>query len=133
VSHPNLRLPTILVVDDEGAILRLLINTLGGSGFAVFTADQGAEAVEVYRRHQDEIDLVLLDIEMFPWDGPRTLAELRQIDPQVRAAFMSGSPSDVSAEQLRVLGVLALYPKPFGRIADLVDALEKLVGAKRSG
>jgi two-component system, OmpR family, response regulator len=85
--------------------------------------------VEVYRSHRDRIDLVLLDVQMSPWDGPRTLAELRRINPNVRVAFMSGSTDVYSAGELLALGPVRVFPKPFPSVVRLADELRALVAA----
>jgi CheY-like chemotaxis protein len=119
--------PTILVVDDEDAILRLLAEALSRAGFEVLTAGSGVEAVAAYRS-RDGIDLVLLDVRMPPpLDGPHTLRELRRLDPTVRAAFMSGSTGEYTDEDLCALGALRVFAKPFASLDELADALRELV------
>lgn len=121
--------PAVLVVDDEEAILRLLAAALGGAGFEVLTACGGEAAVAAYRSRQG-IDLVLLDVQMpGAWDGPATLRELRQIDPAVRAAFMSGATGDYAEEDLLATGALRVFRKPFRSMAGLADALRELIPA----
>src|SRR4051794_23051074 len=130
MSRDNPRPPTILVVDDEAAILRLLAYALGRAGFVVLTAGGGAEAVEVFRREGAVIDLVLLDVQMPPpLGGPAALRELRRIDPAVRAAFMSGSTGDYTDADLLALGALRVFAKPFASLTDLADALKELASA----
>ena len=60
----------ILVVDDEAGVLRVLDLVLRQQGFAVWPAAGGVEAVELYRRHREAIDVVLLDVCMPGLDGP---------------------------------------------------------------
>ena len=117
--------PAVLVVDDEPAILSLLTDVLTRHGLEVLTANRGDRAVEVFSQHQDRIGLVLLDVEMFPWDGPQTLRELQQISPHIRVAFMSGSVDDVEA--LFKLGALRVFPKPFPSVVALANTLRELV------
>ena len=79
--------PEILVVDDDEAVRQLLCVALPHYGFNAIVAGSGAEAVALYRLHHDFINLVLLDVQMSPLDGPQTLASLREINPHVRAIF----------------------------------------------
>jgi CheY-like chemotaxis protein len=118
----------VLVVDDEAAILSLLADVLRRHGVEVLTANRGDAAVELYNQHRDSIELVLLDVEMFPWDGPRTLRELQQISPHVRVVFMSGSVDDIEA--LFKLGALRVFPKPFPSVVALAATLRELVKKK---
>jgi CheY-like chemotaxis protein len=81
---------TVLVVDDESAVVTMLSLYLGSLGYAVRAARSGSEAVELYRRVAAEVALVLIDTNMAGMDGPSTYAALRAIDPGVRCCLMSG-------------------------------------------
>ena len=69
--------PLILIADDETRIRRLTAEFLEQSGFDVCQAQDGEEALEVFRRSPVEPDLVVLDLMMPVKDGHETLAELR--------------------------------------------------------
>lgn len=69
--------PLILIADDETRIRRLTAEFLEQSGFDVCQAQDGEEALEVFRRSSVEPDLVVLDLMMPVKDGHETLAELR--------------------------------------------------------
>jgi CheY-like chemotaxis protein len=107
------RNPGILLVDDHGLVLTLLKLELEPRGFSVWLALNGNDAVDVYRRHQQAIDLVLLDVEMPGLDGPKTLAALRRINPQLLAAFMTGGPNAYSEQDLLACGASLVFCKPF--------------------
>jgi CheY-like chemotaxis protein len=124
----SLPLPGILIVDDEPVLRELLRVLCAGRGFAVHVASSGLDAVDLYRRHQDAVALVLLDVCMPGMDGPQTLAELRLINPAVRACFMSGFAGDYSPEDLRSRGALRLFDKPF-QVTTLADELWQLAVA----
>lgn len=128
MSRPDGTPPTVLVADDEEGGVCLLACALGAAGFAVLTAGGGAEAVEAFRRNRAEIDLVLLDVRMPPpLDGPAALCELRQIEPAVRVAFMSGSTGEYTDADLLALGALRVFQKPFASLTGLADALRELL------
>src|SRR4051812_15644145 len=80
--------PTVLVVDDDPWVGMMLEAVLQGQGCQVRLASGGQEALEVYRRHREAIDLVLLDVVMPGMGGCQTLAALRDINPGVRCCFM---------------------------------------------
>jgi serine/threonine-protein kinase RsbW len=103
----------LVVVDDEPAVRRLLELVLTWEGLAVWPAAGGRAAVEFYRLHGDRIGAVLLDVAMPGLDGPQTLAALRQINPQVRALFVSGGRGDYAPEALLAMGADAVLQKPF--------------------
>jgi two-component system cell cycle sensor histidine kinase/response regulator CckA len=67
---------------------------LSGQGYQILLASNGCEALEVYRRERDHIDLVILDLMMPQLSGLDTFRKLLQIDPEVRVLFASGCSSD---------------------------------------
>jgi CheY-like chemotaxis protein len=129
-ADPGERPVGVLIVDDDEGIRDLLAAGLWHSGFAVWPAAGGREAVDVYRWFRASIDVVLLDVLMPGWDGPRTLAALREHDPGVRACFMTGDSGGYTEHDLLALGVLTVFRKPFGidelarRLADLTARLD---------
>ena len=112
----------ILVADDEWAVRAVLGVALRGKGFALWLASDGHEALDLYRRCRETIDVVLLDVCMPGWDGPQTLAALREVNPQVRCCFMSGDLGRYTEQGLRDLGAAAVLQKPF-RVAEIAQAL----------
>jgi PAS domain S-box-containing protein len=81
---------TVLVVDDEQSLRHVLITAIEGMGFKVLEAQDGVEAVEVFRLHQDQIRLVLCDLTMPRMDGWETLAALRKLAPGIPVILSSG-------------------------------------------
>jgi CheY-like chemotaxis protein len=113
-------------VDDEEAVRGVLNIGMRHQGFAVWLAANGQEALDLYRRHRQAIDVVLMDVRMPGLDGPQTLAELQQLNPQVRCCFMSGYLGGYTDWQLCDRGALAVIQKPF-RLAEVVQGLWELV------
>jgi CheY-like chemotaxis protein len=114
--------PGVLVVDDEHMVRIMLQLGLERSGFGVWLASNGQEAIQLYREHRESIDVVLLDIRMPGLDGPQTLEALREMNPDIRACFMSGYLGDYAPEELRQHGAACVLPKPF-LLADLAGVL----------
>ena len=81
---------TILVVDDEKAMLRMAGRVLERKGYTPLLANRGIEAVDIYRRRAHEIAAVVLDLMMPEMDGADVYRELREINPDVRVVFSSG-------------------------------------------
>jgi len=115
----------ILVVDDDGAVRNALNKALHGHGFDVWLAADGQEALELFWRHHETIDLVLLDVCMPGLDGPQTATALQQLKPQIRFCFMSGDLGGYTDRKLRDLGALAVIPKPL-RLAEAAPMLWEL-------
>jgi CheY-like chemotaxis protein len=110
LARPNYE---ILVVDDEACMRGLLRIGMHQQGFVVWLAANGREAIDVYRRHQETIDVILLDVCMPGLDGPQTLAALQNLNPEVRCCFMSGYLGNYTEERLLALGAVAVILKPF--------------------
>ncbi len=117
--------PGVLLAEDEPVIRDLLGHLLRAKGFAVWSAADGREALDVYGRHRDDIRAVLLDVHMPRLDGPQTLRALRQLDPEVRCCFITGTVGDGEEEEaLRALGPTAVLHKPCTP-EELADALRQ--------
>ncbi len=118
---------TILFVDDEPDMLELGGYTLKQMGYALFTASDGFEALEIYRAHHAEIDCVLLDLSMPRMDGVETLLELRRINPAVRVILVSGYAEQELQERFDGLEVGTFMEKPYNS-RKLAAALEQVLG-----
>jgi CheY-like chemotaxis protein len=87
---------TILLVEDEPALRELVQEILQKKGYAVLEAATGAQALEVWRQHQDDIDLLLTDMMMPEGVSGRELAEKVLADrPDLKVIFTSGYSIDV--------------------------------------
>ena len=117
---------TILVVDDEEAILQVASAALERAGYRVLTANEGTTAIALYTRDHLEISAVLLDVMMPGLDGLRTLDELRRIDPDVRVVACSGLRTTKRESETVEHGAFAFLPKPFSDV-QLLEALAAAV------
>lgn len=104
---------TILVVEDEELLLELVQSFLEDKGYTVLTARDGQEAVEVYARHKDEIELVLSDMGLPKMGGWEAFRRMREIDPNVKAILASGYlDPNVRSEMLKA-GAKDFVQKPY--------------------
>jgi two-component system, cell cycle sensor histidine kinase and response regulator CckA len=86
---------TLLLVEDEDGVRRLLTHVLHKRGYKVIEASNGEEALRVFEGRGSEIQLVLTDMVM-PHMGGRQLGErLRELSPGVKIIYMSGYTDDV--------------------------------------
>jgi anti-anti-sigma factor len=115
----------VLVVDDDATLRSALEQCLRREGFEVWAAAHGHQAIELCRRHPQEIAVVLLDVLMPGMDGPRTLLALQQLCPAVRCCFMTGDPRPYTEEALLQMGAFRMLRKPFA-LTEVVDALSQL-------
>jgi PAS domain S-box-containing protein len=115
VAAPGFRkgTETVLLVEDEGAVRRMLREALSKAGYRVWEAGNGAEAVMQWGPSIDEIDLVVTDIVMPVMNGLRLAAELRTKRPNLKVVFMSGHSEDLINSQRGVNPAPELLQKPF--------------------
>jgi len=104
---------TVLVVDDEPAVLSMLGETLENFGYRVLTAPDGTKAVPLFTEHRQEIQLVLTDMFMPHMDGPATIRVLRGIDPKLKIIAASGLMDSDRIREATGLDDLPLLVKPF--------------------
>jgi len=103
----------ILVVDDEAPVREGISDILTTEGIKVFLAADGRDGVEKFKRHQSEIDLVLLDMKMPIMNGEETFYALRAIDPGVRIVLSSGYNEPETTNRLLRLGSTQFLSKPY--------------------
>jgi two-component system, cell cycle sensor histidine kinase and response regulator CckA len=104
---------TILLVEDEPAILRLTKRMLEDQGYTVVTASAPGEAVRLAREHSGEIHMLLTDVVMPEMNGRDLARKLLPYIPQIRRLFMSGYTSDVIAHQGVLEEGVHFIQKPF--------------------
>jgi two-component system, cell cycle sensor histidine kinase and response regulator CckA len=80
----------ILVVDDEESVLRLATRTLQRAGYRMFAAADAQQALELFREHRADIDLVLTDLVMPKVSGRELMQEIRNLGSDVPFLFSSG-------------------------------------------
>lgn len=105
----------ILLVDDEELIRVSTHSMLEEMGYEVLVAENGAQALEVYRSRHQEIDLVILDMIMPVMSGRQTFAALKAIDGQCRVVIASGFSKEEDMAELKKQGVKGFISKPYRR------------------
>jgi two-component system cell cycle sensor histidine kinase/response regulator CckA len=104
---------TILVIEDEETVRDLAVRILSNLGYTVLEAAEGDEALEIARRREPPIHLVLIDVVMPGMSGPQTLQELRKVRSGLKALFMSGYADSVLACHGTFNRETDLIAKPF--------------------
>jgi len=104
---------TILIVDDENAILEIASLMLEDMGFKTRTAEDGLAAVNVYRQHGDEITAVLLDMTMPKMDGQECFQALYEIDKEVVVILSSGYNEQDAISNFTHKGLAGFIQKPY--------------------
>ena len=119
---------TVLVVDDEPNVLRLICRLLESKGFKVFGANCGETAIPIWLEHSQEIDLLLTDVVMPGISGFDLAAALRNKKPGLKVLVISGFLPDDFAECFREPDPYAFLAKPFSPQV-LTQNIDKLFAA----
>ena len=104
---------TILLVDDEEMILEVGEKLLDALGYKAVLARSGKEAVEIYEKQKNRIDMVILDMIMSEMGGRETYNRLKELNPQVKVLLSSGYSLDGQAVKILELGCDGFVQKPF--------------------
>lgn len=112
---------SILVVDDDRAHRTMLRTLLGGWGYAVQEADDGARAIK--KVHEKSYDLILMDVRMVEVSGLQALSEIRSFNPAIPIIIMTAYSSVETAVEALKKGAYDYLSKPLD-----FDELELAIG-----
>ncbi|MCI7643523.1 MAG: response regulator [Lentisphaeria bacterium] len=120
---------TLLIVDDHETIWDFLIEALQSLGYQILLAENGLDAVEIFRCNPGEIDLVMLDMIMPKLGGHDAFLQLRQIDPNIKILLSSGYVSQEEVQDLIKLGRCRFIAKPH-RLPEVLQNIRELLDEK---
>ncbi len=116
---------TVLVAEDEKALRRIVAATLQHYGYKTLLAASGAEAIELWKSHSVEIDLLLTDMVMPGGVSGKDLAEQMTAQrPGLKVIITSGYSPELVSEGIQLAEGVNYLPKPYSP-ADLAGILEK--------
>jgi len=118
---------TVLVVDDEPAILRIAEGMLRHSGYQVMTANGGEKGLEVFMRNHKDIDIVLLDMSMPEASAAELIREMKNVNPWIPIILSSGYAMDERVEKAMNEGADGFVAKPYS-IQQLSEKLGEVLG-----
>lgn len=123
--------PTVLIVDDEGYIQRILTYVLEAEGFEVLTASDGEEAVQQVKENHP--DAVVLDLMLPTMDGYQVLRVIRQDEAMhtTPVLVLSAKGRDLDRDTAIKAGASDYITKPFSP-QRLVDRIQEMLAARRS-
>ncbi|OGV53093.1 MAG: hypothetical protein A2X49_17320 [Lentisphaerae bacterium GWF2_52_8] len=117
----------ILVVDDEGIMRKTAKGILEKLGYQVILAEDGEEAVNIFRERHDEIALTLLDMAMPKKSGKEAYIDMKQIQPDLKTLLVSGFKRDDRIIEVLELGINGFVQKPYSMVT-LAQEVKKLIG-----
>jgi CheY-like chemotaxis protein len=110
---PEAARATVLVVEDESAVLQLTCRALSAQGYRVLAADGPEEALRLLDDHAASVDLLLTDVMMPVMSGPDLARRVTEQHRGIRVLFMSGYSADLIARHNRLEDETELLSKPF--------------------
>jgi PAS domain S-box-containing protein len=120
---------TILLVDDEDMVLDVGEQMLKKLGYEVLLAEGGREAIELYNKNRDIIDMVLLDMIMPEMGGGKTYDKMKEINPDIKVLLSSGYSVDGQATEILKRGCDGFIQKPFD-MQGLSQRIRKILDKK---
>ncbi len=117
---------TILLVDDEDMVIDVGEQMLKKLGYKVLLAKGGREALDLYRKNQHKINMVLLDMVMPDMGGEETYELLKEINPNVKVLLSSGYSINGQATEILKRGCDGFIQKPFS-MNDLSQKLREIL------
>jgi PAS domain S-box-containing protein len=117
---------TILLVEDEPAILEITRMMLERNGYTVLSAGTPTEAMEKTKNHSVSIDLLMTDVVMPEMNGRDLAEKIIALHPDIKLLFMSGYTEDIIAHQGVLDDGVAFIQKPFS-MGDLTKKLQEIL------
>src|SRR5262249_21372780 len=121
---------TVLVVEDDTSVRRLICALLERAGYVVLNAGSGNDAIRVFNEHKNQIGVVLADVVMTDMTGPALIEKLHLQTSTVRFVYMSGYPEDMLAALSHLGAGVPFVRKPVN-FADLLQKIRDLMGDTR--
>lgn len=122
---------TVLVAEDDPQVRSMVLRTLEKAGYTVLSANNGHEAVSLYKKHKDSVDLVVLDVVMPEMGGRDCFRHLKIINPSIKIVIMTGFTSDGSVEDFLDMGAIEVVKKPF-ELNDFSQVVHKAISTENS-
>ena len=117
---------TILFIDDQDIIIKVGKEMLNALGYKVLLAKSGKEALEVFEKNKEKIDLVILDMIMPVMSGGEVYNMLKNISPHIKVILSSGYSMEGQAAEILKLGCNGFIQKPFN-MGDLSKKIREVL------
>lgn len=119
---------TILLVEDEGAVRRLAASALSKLGYTLHSAACPDEALKLFAKHGEQIDLVISDVVMPGMRGPELVARLTLTRPDLKVLYISGYADSLGIDAESLTTGARFLRKPF-RIKELASLVREILGS----
>lgn len=122
----------ILFVEDEDFLRVLGQNILDSLGYQAIVAANGREAIDIYEKDAEKIDLIILDMIMPIMGGKEALFHLKKLNPDCKVLITSGFAKDDELEAIKTAGICGFLRKPF-KVSELSRILANALAPKGAG
>lgn len=129
VLHGNER---ILLVDDEEAVINFGKKMMEHLGYKVSATTSSADALEIFRNHPSDFDLVITDQTMPKITGSELAKDLLEVRPDIPIILCTGYSSVIDEEKAKKIGIRSFIMKPF-ETKDLAEAVRNVLDAADNG
>lgn len=129
-EKPFTPVATVLLADDEAMVRKVCASILQKLGFKVISAEDGLQAVEIFRKHAGEIDCVILDLSMPKMNGLAAFQEMLVIEPDVKVILVSGYSEQDATRRYSAKGLAGFIQKPY-RLQALQKNLSRILANRR--
>jgi len=120
---------TILLIDDEKMILDVGCELLEELGYTVLSALSGRQAIDIFQKNSDKIDLIIMDMIMPGMNGGETFDRLRNINSNIKVLLSSGYSVNGQATKILRRGCDGFIQKPFN-LNQLAEKIGKIMGKR---
>ncbi|MBN2090924.1 response regulator [candidate division KSB1 bacterium] len=121
---------TILLADDEEIVQITIKKILQKLNYSVLTADDGEQALQIYKKMHEQIDLVLLDLSMPILNGEQVLEEIHKMNPEAKVILFSGYDEVEASRRIKSTGGVAGFIEKPSLIDELGKRITKLFSRK---
>jgi CheY-like chemotaxis protein len=124
----NSGVESILLVEDNPEVRDLAVHILRRRGYNIVSAENGAEAIEAQKSHNNPFDLLLTDVVMPGMSGKDLFERLSGVCPSLKVLYMSGHPSDIITHCGLLAEEVNFIEKPFtmnaltAKVRDVLDS-----------
>lgn len=124
-------IPTVLLVDDQRDIIRLLHSTLDTLGHELYIVEAPSGEEALLEASRTVIDLLVADYRLPGITGLELMQKIRARNPDVKVILITGMTDRKARDEMLNAGALAIFDKPIP-LADFLDAVERGLGLKRT-
>jgi two-component system, cell cycle sensor histidine kinase and response regulator CckA len=120
---------TLLIVEDEHLMLRLLEKFFSRHGYQVLTASDGEQAIEVYHSCMRQIDAVLLDMRLPKGTGEEVFRAMKDENPAVKVVMASGFLEPETKIEMALAGAKQFVNKPYN-LDELLEIFQSVIDSE---